>query len=282
MIEPTCIKAVGHTTGTSRYGHATGPIWAIHISGTARHEMWALISRNHVTNGAARCADYVSTPQPWKSYLILSQPVMSPSCDQWTNKSAYPRTHKMNTDTVAKSSASKPEAINKSRSTVCSVCEGIGEEGHPRSKTISSSYYPYLYLHYPDPGFLKCSSERYGCQVCRLILSCIQDESKGSLTSHGEQAQDYWEKLETFDVAQDTNEAARLVRYAQVAEGSRDLQIEGCASGRVALSIIRFSHEEPRAYSAQAHPVEIYLFHTDSCAPRLPKHTMELSCSPGS
>lgn len=191
----------------------------------------------------------------------------------------------MNINTVAKSSASKPEAINQNYSTVCSVCEGIGEEGHPRSKT-DLRYDTYFYLHYPDPGFLKCSYERYGCQVCRLILSCIQYESKGSLTSHGEQAQDYWEKFETFDIARDTNEAASLVTSAQMANHTDDLQpsilqIEGCGSGRVALSIYSVNDLGPRTYQSQAHTVEIYVFNTDSAAPSLPKR-MELSSSPGS
>lgn len=188
----------------------------------------------------------------------------------------------MNINAVTKSSASKPEAINQNCSTVCSVCEGIGEEGHPRSKTYLDYSFPYIYLHYPDPGFLRCSYERYGCQVCRLILSYIQDESEGSPTSHGEQAQDYWEKLETFDLAQDTNEAASLVRSAYAADYSHELHIEGCGSGRVALVIERPDDSGPREYNSQSYTVKIHVFYdTGSVAPQLPKD-LQINCSPGS
>lgn len=193
----------------------------------------------------------------------------------------------MNTNTIATPSASKPEAINQSCPTVCSICEGIGKEGHTRSKTVDTLHsdpFPtwYIYLHLPGPEFIRSSYERYGCQTCRLILACIQHESKGSPGPQGEQARDDRDRLANFDLAQDTQEAASLVSSAEVGVGSNDLQIERCGPGRVALCIREPSQRwSPRVYAKWGRlEVYIHVFETASVAPRLPRR-LNLICSPG-
>lgn len=192
----------------------------------------------------------------------------------------------MNTNTVLMPSSTGPEAINQSGPAVCGVCEGIGEEDHPRSKTVPRDRqvgYIYVYLHYPNARLLQSSYKRHGCKVCGVLLSCIQQESTRSPATHGEQTEDDGDKLASFDISQDTCEAARLVKSAKIDIKSEDLHIQGCGSGRVALCIKRNNRSGgPRASAEllESH-VDIHVFDRDSVAPRLPGNNIGLICSPG-
>jgi hypothetical protein len=189
---------------------------------------------------------------------------------------------------VATPNASKTGAFHRSCSTqaVCSLCEGFGEENHPRSKIVDGYSNPrYIYLHYPNPGLLRSSYKRYGCQTCRLILSCIQQGATGSLDPHGEQAQGDKDKLATFDIAQDTYEVARLVKSADFEINGEDLQIKGCGSGRVALHTRSWRKRGPRVFTGhwlkeKTLSVNIHVFNTAAVAPPLPE-CMKLYSSPG-
>lgn len=201
----------------------------------------------------------------------------------------------MSANVVKTPDISETETIIQNYSTVCDLCEGIGREAHPRSKMINKSSWTcfvYIYLHYPDLGLLRSSYERHGCQTCRLIFSCIQDESSGSVNPHEEQARCERERLASFDIAQDTYRAASLVGSANIDEKylqewpiKSALQIEGCGSGRVALCITCHSRRGPRL-NPELNPERAYLdvvvhvFETVSMAPPLPR-SMNLFCSPG-
>lgn len=200
----------------------------------------------------------------------------------------------MNANSVSGRSLSKPEAINQSCSTVCSLCGGIGEEGHPRSKITnwrhSERFSSYIYLHYPDPELLRSSYERHGCQTCRLILSCIQHESTGMVVPTAVQAQDDRDRLASFDIEQDTNDAARILKSAEVSlesDGLGDgLKVQGCSTGRVVLWIaILLPHREdggPRAdfrMRLKVKDVGIHIFDQNSVATRV--SAMQMMCSPG-
>lgn len=193
----------------------------------------------------------------------------------------------MNTSTVLMPSGTGPEAINQSGPAVCGVCEGIGEEDHPRSKTVPRGRqvgYIYVYLHYPDVRLLQSSYKRHGCKVCGVILSCIQKESTRSPAIHGELAQDDEDRLASFEIVQDSCEAESLVRSAKIDVKSEDLQIEGCGSGRLVLCIGRNNRSwSPRSSTEllQSH-VDLHVFDGGSVAPRLPVDSIGLICSPGS
>lgn len=205
--------------------------------------------------------------------------------------------------TVSIPKAAKSEALNQSCSTVCSVCEGIGEEDHPRSKTITDIWYSgnpnasddskannvhgqfYIYLHYPDTGFLRSSYKLYGCQTCRLILSLVLSlfPEEWSVTANpstqGEQ-----DKLATFDITQDTYEAASIVSSAEISQGV--IRIEGCGSGRVALCF--GLHTEPcggpRAFDASKRnmpSLSIHAFDAFSVGSAIEDPTLIWRCSPG-
>lgn len=200
--------------------------------------------------------------------------------------------------TVSIPKAAKSEALDQSCSTVCSVCEGIGEEDHPRSKIITdfesrgepnasddskaSNVYNnfYIYLHYPDTGFLRSSHKFYGCQTCRLILSLFPEEwSTANPSTQGEQ-----DKLATFDITQDTYEAASIVSSADISQGV--ISIEGYGSGRVALCFEL--HTEPcggpRACDAlkwDMPRVSIHYFGAFSVGSTKEDATLIWRCSPG-
>lgn len=197
----------------------------------------------------------------------------------------------MSANVVTTPDIPKTETINQNNSTVCDLCEGIGREAHPRSEildTSSSGWFVYIYLHYPDPGLLRSSYERYGCQTCRLILSCIQDGSEGSVNPNEEQARCEKDRLASFDIAQDTYRAASLVGSANIDEKCLQewpikslLQIEGCGPGRVALRITCHSRRGPRLNPERIYlDVVVHVFETVSMAPPLPR-SMNLFCSPG-
>lgn len=205
------------------------------------------------------------------------------------NTTSIPLGHtvdKMNTNTVLMPTGTWPEAIDQSGPAVCGVCEGIGEEDHPRSKIVPRGRrvgYIYVYLHYPDARLLQTSYKRHGCKVCGVILSCIQQELTRSSSTHGEQAQDDGDKLASFDIVQDTCEAASLVKSARMDIKSEDLQIEGCGSGRLALCIERNARSGSARASTellQSH-VDIHVFDGGSVAPRLQADSIGLICSPG-
>lgn len=193
----------------------------------------------------------------------------------------------MSTDAVAITSAPKTESPTKNSSTVCELCAGIGEEGHPRSKTLDAppdcSYY--VYLHYPDPELLRCSFERYACQTCRLILSCIEFGSWASTDLHDDDKHPRYDtdRLANFDVAQDTCEAASIVESAEIYKrpGWNDfgLKIEGCGYGRVVLHILCSGGTSPRT-TGESMDVIIHVFETASMAPESPL-PMRLFCSAG-
>lgn len=192
----------------------------------------------------------------------------------------------MNTNTVLMPTSTGPGAINQSGPAVCGVCEGIGEEDHPRSKSVPRGKqvgYIYVYLHYPDARLLQSSYKSHGCTVCGLILSCIQQESTRSPGIYGKQALDDGDGLASFDIVRDTCEAASLVKSARMDIKSEDLQIEGCASGRLALCIERNNRSgSPRGSTEllQSH-VDIHVFDGGSVAPRLTADSIGLICSPG-
>lgn len=192
----------------------------------------------------------------------------------------------MSTDAVAKTSASKAEATINNSFTICEVCAGIGEEDHPRSKMLDApfdcSYY--IYLHYPDPELLRCSIERYACQTCRLILSGIQYGPLASMNPHDdEHPRDERDRLASFDIAQDTCEAASLVKSAEIHKrpglDEPDLEIEGCGSRRVALHIRCSGDTGPRTMGETMFVIA-HVFETGSMAPALGR-IMQLFCSAG-
>lgn len=185
----------------------------------------------------------------------------------------------------------KTESTGQKDSTVCNICEGIGDEDHPRSKILDASdpdWFIYIYLHYPDLGLLRSSYEHYACQTCRLILFSIQNESSGNLDSHDEQERDERDRLANFDITQDTEKAAGLVESAEIDRNCAYewprrsvLQIEGCGSGRVALRIICHTRREPRLNAERRHlDVVLHVFESESQAPPLPR-SMNLFYSPG-
>lgn len=200
----------------------------------------------------------------------------------------------MNTNSVSKPSASKLQPMSQTRSTVCGLCQGIGEKGHSRSKTADiydpsgDSIEPpvYVYLHYPDPVLLRSSYEQYGCQTCRLILSCIQHESTGSAGTHGEQAQETRDSLTSFDIERDTYEAASILRVNAPFIRDECLRMSGCGSGRVVLCIkcpFYPIDAAPRAdtnTSYNALDVEVYIFNGTTRARRMSRR-IQVICSPG-
>lgn len=197
----------------------------------------------------------------------------------------------MTTNMVTTQFVAKTESINQNNSTVCNVCEGIGEEDHPRSKildTSTSGWFIYIYLHYPDLELLRSSYEQFACQTCRLILSCIQHQSSESMDPQDEQERDEGDGLANFDIAKDTDKAASLVASAEIDKDYIDewpirstLQIEGCGSRRVALSITCHSRSGPRVNAEKMHlEVVFHVFESVSQAPPLPR-SMNLFCSPG-
>lgn len=194
----------------------------------------------------------------------------------------------MSTNTIATPIVSNTEVVNRDCSIVCKICEGIGREAHPRSRILHRAwpdFFLYLYLHYPDPDMLRSSYKRYGCQTCRLMLSCIQYESSRSIYSHDEQAWDDQDRVASFDVAQDTCEAESLVKSAFIDKYTNKwpdrplLQIEGCGAGRIALCIMCRTLEGPRT-TTESSDVVIHVFETVSVAPALSK-SMKFFCSPG-
>lgn len=185
----------------------------------------------------------------------------------------------------------KTGSIDQNYCTVCNICEGIGEVDHPRSRildTSASGWFFYIYLHYPDLRLLRSSYERYACQTCRLIHSCIQHQSSGSMDLDDEQERDEMDRLANFDISQDTAKAASLVASAEIDKNciyewpfTSALQIEGCGSGRVALRITCHSRRGPRVNAGRVQlDVIFHIFETESQAPPLPK-SMNLFCSPG-
>lgn len=206
------------------------------------------------------------------------------------NKHTF-RTNKMSTNVVTTPCIAKTESVNQIYSTVCDVCEGIGEEDHPRSTILDTSvsgWFFYIYLHYPDPRLLRSSYERYACQTCRLILSCIRHQSSGRMDPDDEQERDEMDILAHFDISQDTDKAASLVGSAEIDKNCihewplrSALQIEGCGSGRLALRITCHSRQGPRINAGRVHlDVVFHIFESDSQAPPLPR-PMKLFCSPG-
>lgn len=92
----------------------------------------------------------------------------------------------------------------------CAVCQGFGEEGHPRGWVSTEDPYNYIYIHYPNVVVLD-QSARNGCHVCSYLVHTLKNYDSFELE---------WDKANeleltregAFDLDRDTAEAARMVK----------------------------------------------------------------------
>lgn len=135
-------------------------------------------------------------------------------------------------------------------STVCDVCQGFGEDGHPRGwlKDMGQKRCKYLYLHYPDVILLKESASR-NCHACLVILSCL-DQNIGDLfrctlqTAVTEARSDYTSRsIQDFELEEDNSESGRLLKLAALADddeylGTSPTNPQTFGKGRVVLEMV--------------------------------------------
>lgn len=131
----------------------------------------------------------------------------------------------------------------------CAVCQGIGEEDHPRGKLIEIAGYSheYLYIHYPNLVVLD-QSARNGCQVCSFLVRALKTNAK--FASIWDKASELERtRVGSFDIDHDTAEAARLPkRY-----GQGNTPDYASLSPRVLLSFSYFTRGTTRNLSRWSH-----------------------------
>ncbi|ROW15235.1 hypothetical protein VPNG_02965 [Cytospora leucostoma] len=144
----------------------------------------------------------------------------------------------------------KDATADKPTGSVCAVCQGFGEEGHPRGWINSGkpgSFSPgYVYLHYPNFVVLS-ESARNGCQVCTILLNRLRKEYfseriRASDKYKASKWDEAWAKAEElertrdgpFDLDRDTDEVARLLE--NVPDVFKDLRAALDCSYRILLS----------------------------------------------
>lgn len=81
------------------------------------------------------------------------------------------------------SKGSSLESMGSPSSSLCPVCQGIGDLKNPRGVSVKIqddrwSEYAYVYMHYPSIGALYNSAEA-GCDLCKLLRSELQRDIVG-------------------------------------------------------------------------------------------------------
>lgn len=112
-------------------------------------------------------------------------------------------------------------ANNMSASSICVVCQGIGEEGHPRGRLLLNyqkddnpdSPHLYTYVHYPNVVLLS-ESARKGCRVCALLIRALEFES--SFEEVWAESEEHSARENAFDVYRDTDEVDRLLEDIEI------------------------------------------------------------------
>ncbi|ROW05692.1 hypothetical protein VMCG_05233 [Cytospora schulzeri] len=119
-----------------------------------------------------------------------------------------------------------PLANPSSASSVCAVCRGFAEEGHPRGRVFHDpclEKYRHVYFHYPNLVLLT-ESARKGCQVCAFLHRAIEcgprfktpDKWKPILNRRWAKAEDFERSREdAFDVGRDTIDVIRQMENAK-------------------------------------------------------------------
>lgn len=72
-------------------------------------------------------------------------------------------------ETEAGSAHDGAEANRSNPSSVCAVCQGFGEEGHPRRRVLrhwNTVRSPYMHVYFHLPYYALSESARNGCKVC--------------------------------------------------------------------------------------------------------------------
>lgn len=143
-------------------------------------------------------------------------------------------------------------ANRNSASSVCAVCQGIGEEGHPRGRVQRFSPhtdfpYGHLYLHYPNLVVLR-ESARNGCKLCAFIQLVTRNgvpitepyfwrEAYNRIWAEAEGLERMRE--DTFDIGRDTEEVVRLLEgLKDDQEGAPFLDEMPEAPGRIVLFVL--------------------------------------------
>lgn len=77
---------------------------------------------------------------------------------------------------------STSHTVGSPGSSICPVCQGIGDLKSPRGVSVklpdnhySRKRYAYIYMHYPNTGLL-CHSEEAGCEMCKLLREELESQ----------------------------------------------------------------------------------------------------------
>ncbi|KUI68623.1 hypothetical protein VM1G_04558 [Cytospora mali] len=174
---------------------------------------------------------------------------------------------------------------NISTSSVCAVCQGFGEEGHPRGRVVPQEEniersYRYLYFHYPNLVVLS-ESARKGCRVCAFLLRVTKagvanvDPYDYDESDDEESTDDFktaWaeaEELErtrkdAFDIDRDTAEVARQSESVKDQDHYYHyLDALPRGSGRILLIAECFSPMGPRKENGER-PLQIYVLASET------------------
>lgn len=102
----------------------------------------------------------------------------------------------------------------------CAVCQGFGEEGHPRWRVRRNGWsysWEDIYIHYPNVVVLD-QSARNGCQVCSYLVQDFKRDDR--FASEWEKASELERtRVGSFDIDRDTAEVGRLEKGYRLDSG---------------------------------------------------------------